>query len=44
MNVMMDLVINHTATDAVITKTHPEWYMRNHDGSIKFYLPLGKRE
>lgn len=35
MNIMMDLVINHTATDAVITKTHPEWYMRNHDGSIK---------
>lgn len=35
MFVMMDLVINHTATDAKLTKEHPEWYERKADGSIK---------
>ena len=33
--VLMDLVINHTAIDSPLTKEHPDWYMKNHDGSIK---------
>src|SRR5437868_7406133 len=32
--VMMDLVINHTAKDAVLTEDHPEWYRRNADGTL----------
>lgn len=35
MNIMMDLVINHTATDSRLTWEHPEWYERKYDGSIK---------
>ncbi|BDU50172.1 alpha-amylase family glycosyl hydrolase [Haliovirga abyssi] len=35
MKIMMDLVINHTAIDSPLTKEHPEWYMKNSDGSIK---------
>jgi starch synthase (maltosyl-transferring) len=33
--VMMDLVLNHTASDAVLVAEHPEWYARNKDGSLK---------
>jgi starch synthase (maltosyl-transferring) len=35
LKVMMDLVVNHTALDSDLTKTHPDWYLRNFDGSIK---------
>jgi len=35
MKIMLDLVINHTAIDSDLTKKHPEWYVKNHDGSIK---------
>ncbi len=34
LSVMMDLVINHTAKDALLTETHPEWYVHNEDGSL----------
>jgi starch synthase (maltosyl-transferring) len=37
LRVMMDLVINHTAKDAVLAADHPEWYRRNPDGSL--YAP-----
>jgi starch synthase (maltosyl-transferring) len=33
LKVMMDLVINHTARDAVLVADHPEWYRRNPDGT-----------
>lgn len=32
--VMADLVINHTAKDAKLADEHPEWYLREKDGSI----------
>lgn len=32
--VMADLVINHTAKDAKLADEHPEWYLREEDGSI----------
>ena len=35
MAVMMDLVLNHTASDALLVAEHPEWYVRNPDGSLK---------
>ena len=35
MAVMMDLVLNHTASDALLVAEHPEWYARNPDGTIK---------
>ena len=34
-NVMMDLVINHTARDAGLTESQPEWYKRNANGEIE---------
>lgn len=34
LRVMMDLVINHTARDALLVDTHPEWYAREPDGSL----------
>jgi len=37
LRVMMDLVINHTAQDAVLAADHPEWYRRNPDGTL--YAP-----
>ena len=37
LRVMMDLVINHTAQDAVLAVDHPEWYRRNPDGTL--YAP-----
>jgi starch synthase (maltosyl-transferring) len=33
--VMMDLVINHTARDAELIATHPEWYRRDAEGNIE---------
>ena len=35
MKMMMDIVINHTAFDSPLTKKHPDWYMKNPDGSVK---------
>ncbi|MGE5708497.1 MAG: alpha-amylase family glycosyl hydrolase [Bacteroidota bacterium] len=35
LKVMMDLVINHTAIDAVLAQEHPEWYQKNPDGTTK---------
>jgi starch synthase (maltosyl-transferring) len=34
-DVMVDLVINHTAYDNPLTKIHRNWYALNDDGSIK---------
>jgi starch synthase (maltosyl-transferring) len=34
LTVMMDLVINHTATDSPLTKDKPHWYVHEKDGSI----------
>ncbi len=34
MKVMMDIVINHTARDSVLTKEHPNWFYRKPDGSL----------
>ncbi len=33
--VMMDLVINHTAKDAVLASDHPEWFLRDPDGGLR---------
>lgn len=35
LELMMDLVINHTAKDSVLVAQHPEWFLRDADGSIK---------
>ncbi len=35
MAVMMDLVLNHTASDALLVAEHPQWYARNPDGALK---------
>jgi starch synthase (maltosyl-transferring) len=35
LKVMLDLVINHTAIDSPLVRTHPEWYAHNPDGSVK---------
>src|SRR3546814_14121949 len=32
---MMDLVINHTSKDALLTDRHPEWYVREEDGGLR---------
>ncbi|WP_255448461.1 maltotransferase domain-containing protein [Telmatospirillum sp. J64-1] len=34
LKVMMDLVVNHTAKDALLVEEHPDWYKRRADGSI----------
>lgn len=34
LQVMVDLVINHTAKDALLTLDHPDWYRRDSDGSL----------
>jgi len=34
LGVMMDLVINHTARDSVLTSEHPEWFRRDASGEI----------
>jgi starch synthase (maltosyl-transferring) len=33
-NVMMDLVINHTAIDSVLVKLNPSWYKRDKEGKL----------
>ncbi len=33
--VMMDLVINHAAKDAVLVEEHPEWFRRDADGELR---------
>ncbi|MBA3565003.1 MAG: DUF3416 domain-containing protein, partial [Gammaproteobacteria bacterium] len=35
LRVMADLVINHTAQDALLAEKHPEWYLRDADGSLR---------
>jgi len=35
LQVMMDLVINHTSKDALLVAEHPEWYARKPDGALK---------
>lgn len=35
LRVMMDLVINHTSKDALLTEEHPEWYARDADGEVR---------
>jgi starch synthase (maltosyl-transferring) len=35
LSVMMDLVVNHTARDADLTREHPGWYKRSSDGAIE---------
>jgi starch synthase (maltosyl-transferring) len=35
LSIMLDLVLNHTASDAVLVEEHPEWFARNPDGSLK---------
>jgi starch synthase (maltosyl-transferring) len=37
LRVMMDLVVNHTALDALLVDQHPEWYRR--DASGELYRP-----
>lgn len=34
LQMMADLVINHCAADSPLTIDHPEWFMRNPDGSL----------
>lgn len=33
--VMMDLVVNHTAIDGLLTKEHRAWFVREPDGSLR---------
>lgn len=35
MHVILDWVANHTAWDNELTKTHPEWYERDHEGHFR---------
>ncbi len=35
LQVMMDLVINHTAKDSVLVDAHPEWFAHEPDGSVR---------
>lgn len=34
LKVMMDLVINHTGNDSVVAEQHPDWFVREPDGSL----------
>src|SRR5436190_10070045 len=34
LKVMIDLVVNHCAIDSPLTREHPEWFVREHDGKI----------
>jgi starch synthase (maltosyl-transferring) len=34
LQLMVDLVINHCASDSPLLSKHPEWFLRNEDGSI----------
>jgi starch synthase (maltosyl-transferring) len=35
LNVMMDLVINHTALDSTLVDQHPQWFAHEPDGSVR---------
>lgn len=35
MKLMMDVVINHTAFDSPLSQKHPQWYVKNPDGSLR---------
>jgi starch synthase (maltosyl-transferring) len=35
LQVMMDLVVNHTAKDSLLTEEHPEWFEHEADGSLR---------
>lgn len=34
MQVIIDIVFNHTSRDSVLTKTHPEWFYHHEDGTF----------
>ncbi len=34
LDMIMDLVINHTAVDSVLTKSHPAWYRHDDSGNL----------
>jgi len=34
MKIMMDIVINHTSRDSVLTQEHPDWFYKKPDGSF----------
>lgn len=34
MKAMIDIVLNHTSPDSVLTEEHPEWFFRKEDGSM----------
>jgi len=34
LRVMLDLVVNHTAKDALLVEQHPDWFRRDSDGSL----------
>ena len=34
LQVMIDLVINHSAIDSPLTREHPEWFVRERDGRV----------
>ncbi len=34
LNIMFDLVLNHTAFDSVLVDSHPDWYQRDPEGKL----------
>ncbi|MCB2156690.1 alpha-glucosidase C-terminal domain-containing protein [bacterium] len=34
MKVIIDLVLNHTSPDSVLTREHPDWFIRNEEGKM----------
>lgn len=35
LDVMMDLVVNHTAKDSPLVQEHPEWYLHDENGEVR---------
>lgn len=35
LSIMMDLVINHTAKDSLLTESHPHWFLYDEDGELE---------
>lgn len=35
LRVMLDLVVNHAAKDAVLADSHPDWFKREYDGTLR---------
>lgn len=35
LQVIMDLVINHTAKDSLLAQSHPQWFMHEADGTLR---------